>query len=178
MCLLQGLGSLAQSETALSNGSVSRSVGSLRRSSESARPRAPLSLASVFPITRNDHRDVLFQTTTVESDGRLHRDRAPRHLRPAEISSREPCASSSGRTWRSSSSTATARSAPWRTAARTTTRRSAKGRLDAHECTIECPRHGSVFDLRTGRPLTLPAYSPAETYPVTVENDVITLEVE
>lgn len=53
-----------------------------------------------------------------------------------------------------------------------------EGTLDARACTIECPRHGSVFDLGTGRPLTLPAYRPVETYPVTVENGVITLEVD
>ena len=43
---------------------------------------------------------------------------------------------------------------------------------------VECPRHGSLFDLRTGRPLTLPAYVPVDTFPVLVEDGVIKLEVD
>jgi 3-phenylpropionate/trans-cinnamate dioxygenase ferredoxin subunit len=53
-----------------------------------------------------------------------------------------------------------------------------EGELDQEQCTIECPRHGSLFDLQTGKPLTLPAYVPAETFPVIIENDIIKLEVE
>ena len=52
-----------------------------------------------------------------------------------------------------------------------------EGVLDEQACTIECPRHGSLFDLKTGRPRTLPAYVPVDTYPVTVENDMIKVEV-
>ena len=51
-----------------------------------------------------------------------------------------------------------------------------EGRLRGHF--IECPRHGSRFDLHTGRPLTLPAYVPVETFPVIVEDDTIKVEVE
>jgi 3-phenylpropionate/trans-cinnamate dioxygenase ferredoxin component len=54
----------------------------------------------------------------------------------------------------------------------------AEGEFDAGTCTVECPRHGSLFDLRTGRPKTLPAYEPVETFPVRVEDDTIKLEVE
>jgi 3-phenylpropionate/trans-cinnamate dioxygenase ferredoxin subunit len=53
-----------------------------------------------------------------------------------------------------------------------------EGELDEAACTIECPRHGSLFDLKTGRPLTLPAYVPVETFPVIIENETIKLEVE
>ena len=53
-----------------------------------------------------------------------------------------------------------------------------EGELDQDNCTIECPRHGSLFDLQTGKPLTLPAYVPVETFPVIIENDTIKLEVE
>jgi 3-phenylpropionate/trans-cinnamate dioxygenase ferredoxin subunit len=53
-----------------------------------------------------------------------------------------------------------------------------EGELDQEKCTIECPRHGSRFDLQTGKPLTLPAYVPVETFPVIIENDTIKLEVE
>jgi 3-phenylpropionate/trans-cinnamate dioxygenase ferredoxin component len=52
------------------------------------------------------------------------------------------------------------------------------GAVDEDRCTVECPRHGSVFDLHTGKPLTLPAYVPVETFPVSVEDGVIKLEVE
>jgi 3-phenylpropionate/trans-cinnamate dioxygenase ferredoxin component len=54
----------------------------------------------------------------------------------------------------------------------------AEGELDSEACTVECPRHGSLFDLRTGKPLTLPAYVPVDTFPVVVEDGVIKLEVD
>jgi len=54
----------------------------------------------------------------------------------------------------------------------------ADGELDEAACTIECPRHGSVFNLRTGVPSTLPAYQPVETFPVRIEDDIIKLEVD
>jgi 3-phenylpropionate/trans-cinnamate dioxygenase ferredoxin subunit len=54
----------------------------------------------------------------------------------------------------------------------------AEGEFDAGTCTVECPRHGSLFDLRTGRPKTLPADQPVETFPVRVEEDTVKLEVE
>jgi 3-phenylpropionate/trans-cinnamate dioxygenase ferredoxin subunit len=53
-----------------------------------------------------------------------------------------------------------------------------EGDLDEARCTIECPRHGSQFDLKTGKPLTLPAYVPVDTFPVIVDDDMIKLEVE
>jgi 3-phenylpropionate/trans-cinnamate dioxygenase ferredoxin component len=53
-----------------------------------------------------------------------------------------------------------------------------EGELDEDNCTIECPRHGSVFDLRTGKPLNLPAYVPVDTFPVSVEDGLIKIEVD
>ena len=53
----------------------------------------------------------------------------------------------------------------------------AEGPFDADACTVECPRHGSLFDLTTGRPRTLPAYLPVETFPVHVVDGTIKLEV-
>jgi 3-phenylpropionate/trans-cinnamate dioxygenase ferredoxin component len=53
----------------------------------------------------------------------------------------------------------------------------AEGEFDATACTVECPRHGSLFDLRSGRPKTLPAYQPVETFEVRVEADEVKLEV-
>jgi 3-phenylpropionate/trans-cinnamate dioxygenase ferredoxin component len=54
----------------------------------------------------------------------------------------------------------------------------AEGEFDEQTCTVECPRHGSLFDLRTGKPRTLPAYVPVETFEVIIEDDKIKLEVE
>jgi 3-phenylpropionate/trans-cinnamate dioxygenase ferredoxin subunit len=54
----------------------------------------------------------------------------------------------------------------------------AEGELDQSRCTVECPRHGSLFDLRSGKPLTLPAYEPVDTFPVSVQDGVIRVEVE
>jgi 3-phenylpropionate/trans-cinnamate dioxygenase ferredoxin component len=54
----------------------------------------------------------------------------------------------------------------------------AEGEFDADSCTVECPRHGSLFDLTTGRPKTLPAYAPVQTFSVTIEDDTIRLEVD
>ena len=53
-----------------------------------------------------------------------------------------------------------------------------EGDIDEETCTVECPRHGSVFDLRTGKPLNLPAYVPIDTFPVAVEDGVIKVEVD
>lgn len=40
---------------------------------------------------------------------------------------------------------------------------------------VECPRHGSEFDLRTGKPLSLPATKPVPTYEVVIEDGVVYL---
>jgi 3-phenylpropionate/trans-cinnamate dioxygenase ferredoxin subunit len=53
----------------------------------------------------------------------------------------------------------------------------AEGTLDPQACTVECPRHGSIFDLKTGRPRTLPAYQAVDTFPVIIEDNMIKLEV-
>jgi len=52
------------------------------------------------------------------------------------------------------------------------------GPINAEACTVECPRHGSRFDLRSGRPLNLPAYVPVDTYEVVVDGDMIKVEVD
>lgn len=54
----------------------------------------------------------------------------------------------------------------------------AEGEFDSGTCTVECPRHGALFDLRTGKPQTLPAYMPVETFPVLLEDGLIKLEVD
>ena len=37
---------------------------------------------------------------------------------------------------------------------------------DVENCTVECWLHGSRFDLRTGKPIGLPATEPVATFPV------------
>jgi 3-phenylpropionate/trans-cinnamate dioxygenase ferredoxin subunit len=54
----------------------------------------------------------------------------------------------------------------------------AEGEFDPESCTVECPRHGSLFDVSSGRPKTLPAYAPVQTFPTAVEDGTITLEVD
>lgn len=53
----------------------------------------------------------------------------------------------------------------------------AEGEFDPERCVVVCPRHGSEFDLRTGRPRTLPAYVPVETYRVWAEDGLVKLEL-
>lgn len=52
-----------------------------------------------------------------------------------------------------------------------------EGEVDLDERTIECPRHGSVFDLDSGRPVSLPATLPVPTYRIKVEGDEIKVEL-
>jgi 3-phenylpropionate/trans-cinnamate dioxygenase ferredoxin subunit len=52
------------------------------------------------------------------------------------------------------------------------------GEVDAARCAVECPRHGSWFDLRSGRALNLPAYVPVDTFPVRVEDGVVQVELD
>ena len=44
-----------------------------------------------------------------------------------------------------------------------------EGEVDEDECTLECPKHGSCFNLRTGEPETLPATEPVAVYPLKTE---------
>lgn len=43
---------------------------------------------------------------------------------------------------------------------------------------VECPRHGSEFDLTTGEPMSLPATRPVPTYPITIEDGTVFLDLE
>jgi 3-phenylpropionate/trans-cinnamate dioxygenase ferredoxin subunit len=47
----------------------------------------------------------------------------------------------------------------------------ADGPLDGHA--IVCPRHGAMFDIRSGAVLAMPAVVPIPTYPVKVEDGQI-----
>jgi 3-phenylpropionate/trans-cinnamate dioxygenase ferredoxin subunit len=52
-----------------------------------------------------------------------------------------------------------------------------EGDWDEEECRVICPRHGSQFDLRSGEPLTLPAWEPVDTFAVRVADGVVRVEV-
>ena len=52
-----------------------------------------------------------------------------------------------------------------------------EGEVDLDEGTIECPKHGSEFDVATGAARTLPAIKPVQTFPVTVTGDDVWIEV-
>jgi 3-phenylpropionate/trans-cinnamate dioxygenase ferredoxin component len=44
-------------------------------------------------------------------------------------------------------------------------------------CEIECWLHGSMFDLRTGKPTNLPATEPVPIYPCRVDGDEVYVDV-
>lgn len=52
----------------------------------------------------------------------------------------------------------------------------ADGALEGYE--IICPRHGARFDVRTGKALCMPAFTPINTYPVKVQGNDIFIEFE
>ena len=52
-----------------------------------------------------------------------------------------------------------------------------EGEVEPDFGTIECPRHGSTFDLETGRPRSLPATTPVPVYPVKIEGDEVKVEI-
>jgi 3-phenylpropionate/trans-cinnamate dioxygenase ferredoxin subunit len=43
-------------------------------------------------------------------------------------------------------------------------------------CQLICPRHGARFDVRTGAALTMPAFEPAPTYAVRVQDGDVLVE--
>lgn len=49
------------------------------------------------------------------------------------------------------------------------------GDLDGED--VECPAHGSRFNVRTGAVSGLPAEDPVDTYPVTIEDGEVFVEV-
>jgi 3-phenylpropionate/trans-cinnamate dioxygenase ferredoxin subunit len=52
-----------------------------------------------------------------------------------------------------------------------------EGDFDLEEGYAVCPRHGAHIDIRSGRPLTLPALEPVETFPVRVEDGIVKVKV-
>jgi 3-phenylpropionate/trans-cinnamate dioxygenase ferredoxin component len=52
-----------------------------------------------------------------------------------------------------------------------------EGEVWSEEREIECWKHGSAFDLRTGEPCSLPATKPVPVYVVRVDGDDVLLEL-
>ena len=50
-----------------------------------------------------------------------------------------------------------------------------EGEVWVEECQIECPRHGSTFDLVTGEACSLPATRPVAVYEVDVADDTVSV---
>lgn len=50
------------------------------------------------------------------------------------------------------------------------------GEFDPDELCVECPLHGSQFDVRTGKPRTFPAFEPVAVYRVFSEGDAVFVE--
>jgi len=48
---------------------------------------------------------------------------------------------------------------------------------DVEGCEIECWLHGSRFDVRTGRPLNLPATESVPTYSTQIEGDAVMVDL-
>ncbi len=46
------------------------------------------------------------------------------------------------------------------------------------DCQIECWLHGSMFDLRTGKPTNLPATEPVATFPIEVRGTDVYVDTE
>jgi 3-phenylpropionate/trans-cinnamate dioxygenase ferredoxin subunit len=51
------------------------------------------------------------------------------------------------------------------------------GEVLEDECEIECWKHGSTFDLRTGEPCSLPATKPVPVYPVAIDGEDVMVEL-
>lgn len=54
----------------------------------------------------------------------------------------------------------------------------AEGMLDVEAKEVECPKHGALFDVETGKALCLPATQPVKKYEVTIIDGRILLEDE
>ena len=52
-----------------------------------------------------------------------------------------------------------------------------EGGWEPDDCVVVCPRHGSRFDLESGRPLSLPAYEPVAVYAVEERDGVVRVDL-
>jgi 3-phenylpropionate/trans-cinnamate dioxygenase ferredoxin subunit len=52
-----------------------------------------------------------------------------------------------------------------------------EGEVWVEDCAIECPKHGSTFDLRTGEPQTLPATRPVPVFTARIDGTDVMVEL-
>ena len=53
----------------------------------------------------------------------------------------------------------------------------AEGEFDEEEGVAVCPRHGARIEICTGRPLSLPAVEPVDTFPVRVVDGIVKVDI-
>ena len=53
----------------------------------------------------------------------------------------------------------------------------AEGDFDEEEGVAICPRHGARIEICTGRPLSLPAVEPVDTFPVRVVDGTVKVDI-
>ena len=53
-----------------------------------------------------------------------------------------------------------------------------EGELHPDDCSVECPLHGSQFDLRSGEPISLPAVEAVRVHRVEVREREVWVELE
>jgi 3-phenylpropionate/trans-cinnamate dioxygenase ferredoxin subunit len=53
----------------------------------------------------------------------------------------------------------------------------AEGEVWVEECEIECPRHGSTFDLLSGKPCSLPATQPVAVYELEIADGNVSVRL-
>jgi 3-phenylpropionate/trans-cinnamate dioxygenase ferredoxin subunit len=58
------------------------------------------------------------------------------------------------------------------------TRALCEGELDAEAGITVCPRHGARIDIRSGRPLTLPAVLAGDTFPAQMKDGRVVVELD
>ena len=56
--------------------------------------------------------------------------------------------------------------------------RLSEGDVDISNCAIECYLHGSMFDLRTGAAINLPATRPVPVYRCVIEGDQVLVDID
>jgi len=53
-----------------------------------------------------------------------------------------------------------------------------EGMLDVDAKEVECPKHGALFDVQTGKAMCLPATQPVESYKTQIIDGRIMVEIE
>ena len=52
-----------------------------------------------------------------------------------------------------------------------------EGYIDLKECSIECPRHGAQFNMKTGKVMSMPAAQDIKTFLVRLDNENLQVQL-